>query len=345
MSSAEETRFAQLAAGVSRGDAFNDTTRISAVLSVLNRRRPSCEEVFRDVQAKMARIHADFARPGLLVFAAEDTQGLAGHLWLEASASLRGGSVGRHGAADLHLPGDSALSLRHLLVLVRGGAEALRIRVLDLRTPGGFTSEEGQLLAAVEFDGFAILRAGAHWLFFVPTGGRLPWDARAAEPWDTLPERALKNPRVREVVPRLRLVGGARTSVTNIAAIPGPFSSSEPLCAEGEAVVARLRISGAEHAVLPIGASALERGVLLGRDERCDGRGIFQDNGISRVHALIVREGAEVHLLDVGSMNGTWEGEEEIRARRLEEGVQLRLAMSTQIAWSMGEGDSGRTGR
>ncbi len=345
MDQVDKTRIAQLADGVRREDASNEATHMVCVLRALFQERPSCEWVFHGAQGAMARIHAGFDRPGVVLFAVEDRGGLTGYMWLGASASLRGGTVGRHGAADLHLPGDEALSLRHFVVLVRGGEGALRVRVLDLRTRAGFSSEEGQLLEAVEFDGFAILRAGSHWLFFVPTGGGLPWDPRAAEPWKTLPERTLRNPRTREVVPRLRLVGSERASVTNITSIPGPVSASQPLCAEGEAVAARLLIADAERtALLRIGASALERGLLLGRSDRCDGQLIFREDGISRVHALIVREGEEVHLLDVGSLNGTWEGTREIRSRRLEHGVQLRLAGATRLAWDVEEDPTGRTG-
>lgn len=54
------------------------------------------------------------------------------------------------------------------------------------------------------------------------------------------------------------------------------------------------------------GAAELERGLLLGRFERCHGHRSFQeDKEVSRVHALLLRRGGRTLLVDCASMYGT----------------------------------------
>ena len=55
----------------------------------------------------------------------------------------------------------------------------------------------------------------------------------------------------------------------------------------------------------PVGRSALERGVLVGRYSRCDvGVRAQEDSRLSRVHLLIVRDGDEVFW---GDLPEIWE--------------------------------------
>jgi predicted component of type VI protein secretion system len=55
---------------------------------------------------------------------------------------------------------------------------------------------------------------------------------------------------------------------------------------------------------LPLDASMLARGLLIGRDERCDV--VVPDGYASRVHAVMLELDERLWLIDTGSSNGTW---------------------------------------
>jgi hypothetical protein len=61
--------------------------------------------------------------------------------------------------------------------------------------------------------------------------------------------------------------------------------------------------SGLEQRLL-VGATALHRGMILGRYSRCSGNTSVMTNLVSRVHALVIAIGDQVHIIDAGSTNG-----------------------------------------
>ncbi|HYV47566.1 MAG TPA: FHA domain-containing protein [Myxococcaceae bacterium] len=332
MNDSEWTRFVRLRADVDRDGAENEGTRIAS-----GRERVELVDhgvLFNRHQRRLMQIVRDQARLGVAVFALHRQAGIAGHFWLAATDDLRAGLIGRHGSVDLFLEDDDELSLRHLLVLVRRTpAQDLRIRIADLATPMGFQAEEGGLLRAVEANGTLVLRAASYSLFFFPTGGRCPWNPDAADPWSTLPPRVLaaeaRPPRALPVRRRER-----RSENTDVRFREGPTGSGpEALLQRGERVEGHLSIiHGASEECLAVGARALERGVILGRYSRCTGDTTEMSLEVSRVHAILLRCDGELHLIDAGSTNGTFQGDQEVKCAWVQPGCRYRLGRM-RVQW------------
>lgn len=336
------TRIVRLRPGIDREKLANDTTRVGGPLDVTGLVLGDPERLFNVYQEEMHPIVA--ARgPGVAVFALSKRRGLEGHLWLEApEQGARSGSVGRHSAADLCLPDDEALALRHLAIVVRRVKGTSLVRVIDLRTREGLRDERQQPLHAVESAGLLILSVASYWLVVVPTGMPPPWDPKADSPWSTLPERKLTELEQGPPPEYVKLAGGRRKSYREISwATPlraAMDTTFEALIVENEPPAGHLivRAPSEKPVRIPVGAVALRRGILLGRYSRCDQRELFSDNRISRVHALILELDGTPWIFDVGSTNGTsLDGETDLRAQELVHRGQVYLANTVTLGWEL----------
>ncbi|MHB8876046.1 MAG: FHA domain-containing protein, partial [Myxococcaceae bacterium] len=325
------TRVVRLRADIDRGQARNgrtnylDTCELPRVVLVDH------HALFNHHQRRLHQLLRDYPKPGVAVFALHHQKGIAGHLWLEATEQLRAGTIGRHSKVDLHLPDDEELSLRHLLVLVRRTAGALHLRIADLATPAGFQAEEGGVLRAVTANGTLVLRAASYSLFVLPTGEPPPWDPAAADPWLTLPQRAVVAEARVARSPLSRRQRARETSVTFVAgpAEPGPG----PMRDEGEAVEGMLVITNDDaEQRLSVGASALERGIILGRYSRCSGDTSMMTDAVSRVHAMLIAVEGDAYLVDAGSTNGVFAGKVEVKCAAVEAGCEFSLGGMT-VRW------------
>ena len=244
----------------------------------------------------------DYPKAGVAVFALDESRGIAGNVWLAASGELRAGTLGRHSAVDLYLDDDDALSLRHLLLLVKARGDGVWLRIDDLATPGGFQAEEGKMLRSVEATGPLVLRAASYSFFAFPTGGPLAWNRDA---WSTLPRR-------------------------EFVSEPGPVEPGpEPLVKSGEAIEGQLVMGNAR---LEVGAHALDRGVLLGRYARCSGDTGEMNQDVSRLHAMLARVDGTIHLIDLCSTNGTFKGDAPVKCAPVEPGARYHLGR-TPLRW------------
>jgi len=77
---------------------------------------------------------------------------------------------------------------------------------------------------------------------------------------------------------------------------------------------------------------SLDRGVLLGRYERC-AIPALELGRVSRVHLLLVRVGEEVLAIDTASTNGTWNGGKKVETLLLGESDQLSLGRTLHLHW------------
>src|SRR5512147_1693682 len=127
----------------------NGATVCLPALGAFPRPRPAGPSSFRDAFCR----HYDAIRELLdchravglgLVIASDDA--LEATVWVPAAPDgMNPVIVGRHSHAEVFLPWDPGLSLRHLAVILqRPGAGPGRFRVLDLRTPRAFGDEQGR---------------------------------------------------------------------------------------------------------------------------------------------------------------------------------------------------------
>lgn len=256
---------------------------------------------FCNKQRMMASAVREERRPGLFIFAAHQQYGHVARLWLEASASPRAGTIGRHDEVDLALPLDDALSLRHLLFVVRRTGKGVQFQAIDLEASNGLRLEDGRRVRLAEGNGPLILSASDFLFFCVPTGQPVPWDCDCHNPWSSLKPRAL----TREV----------------------PYGEEAP-----EALAGRLEVTTVAGTRAPgLTASALRRGAMIGRANRCDV--VIPVQTVSRVHVVLLQLEDGLWVMDAGSTNGSWRGDEAFKIGRMVEGAPVQLGWEAELSW------------
>jgi hypothetical protein len=219
----------------------------------------------------------------------------------------------------------------------------VRFRVLDLRSSHPFEDAQGRLFEALEADGPIFLRAGAYTLFLLPREEDAPaWSGSPPEVWAALPQVAYleeaglpSEPAEGEGVDRW---AGCDPSATLVLRLPGPHLVPQDLLGYQEEPYGQLFVRSREGEMrLVLGRSAARRGLLLGRDERCDGsrRGVLSHGAISRVHVLVLEVGGKMYAVDAGSQNGIWLQSERVRLAPLGSGRTVSLAgRVAELEWA-----------
>ncbi|HEY3235219.1 MAG TPA: FHA domain-containing protein [Polyangiaceae bacterium] len=285
---------------------------------------------------------------GLLIFAWEHILGPIGVHRLEAVKHRTNAAiVGRHTACNLSVPDKyHEVSLRHVLVLVRAiSRDEVRIRVIDLNTEGGFFDESGRTLRAVAAEGSVFLRIGRLTLLLLvtdPDDGP-PDDAHDA--YDCIPERVFleeesglfKRPGFRAGADRTlalgvrHLQGGSRATI--VTAQAEPVFSCRALPEHDEAIAGTVRLGHDESPRQPVGLSALRRGIMFGRYERCDLASRDWSDRISRVHFMLIDDHGDTLGVDLASSNGTFRKGERVKVCKLSGDDKVTLAGSIEVGW------------
>ena len=196
--------------------------------------------------------------------------------------------VGGHERCDVVLSRDGDISLRHVLVrATRGRDGQLQLRAIDLRSRCGLLSEDATRCEAIASKGPLFLQVASYVVFLLPTGPAVrPWSRDADETWRGFA------PRNQEILPPpqpLKSRAAPSPDALRLATITIQSSSQEA----GELI--------STHAVW---SDQLERGILVGRDDRCSHGGLEEGN-LSRVHLVLLSVDDEVWAIDTASTNGT----------------------------------------
>lgn len=346
-----KTRIVHLAKGQRREEALNRGTCVVVF------DRPLAPASFRAAftahYEAIRRECTEFAQAGLAIIAIDIIQNsLAGSVCMAAKIDMPNAAiVGRHGMADLYLDGDLGLSLRHLAIITSplvSSHDEVRFRIVDLRTETAFADEHGKPFEALMAEGPLFVRCGQYALFVIPTGDPTMWPDSAEDGWECIPERVYLNGAAAEPDRWQRLARGRvkaraaveedgprqkkRDAVTMVHSMAGPVRARTRLVAPGEEPIGTLRISSkAGVQTIALGAQAAGQGVLLGRYERCDidGVNVLTEQGISRVHLLIIDIDGRLYAIDTASTHGTWLGDEderEVRVLAVAAGTRIKLA-------------------
>jgi hypothetical protein len=332
----EVSRVVNLAHGIYRQAAQNLDTQMSGFTSGTSfnfhdERVEPLEACFKRVHWDLWRMINQQPKLGCLTAVVHESRGIVGYGWVAASSHPRALHIGRHGSVDLHVPFDESLSLRHLLLLVRARGSTVRVRALDLSSSLGLSDELGKKVIACEVDGFVGFRAAGLAVFICPTGGELPWNPSALNPWATLPERVYHDHFLgRRSVAAAPAVLAGQTLVERFAAPPtlvgDPHFSKSPI---GHLEI----LDGIEPLLIEVGTKAFEQGVLLGRDGRCRGARLIVDISVSRVHLLLLRLDGQLLAIDTGSTNGTYYQGRKIQCSALQPGEPLSLGSHVRMRW------------
>ena len=197
----------------------------------------SFERLFRENYPAIRELLNRHREAGLaLVVVRKD--GLEASAWLAAKeGEINPCIIGRHSSADVFLPSDPSLSLRHLAVILyrREEERPVRFRVLDLRTATAFADEEGNRLEAVEAQGPLMLQCASFAILLFPSGGsNEPWPEDPDVAWRRIPERVYLERECADPARWLAPGGGARRAVpqaieagdrnrTLVDSFPGPI--------------------------------------------------------------------------------------------------------------------------
>ena len=302
--------------------------------------RPSFEEVFEQVwPSARPRLTDPDSGPGYLLAAVDPAGGHALH-WLDAEESRSHHAIiGRHSECQLRLAGDDRISLRHLLASAwsRGGQP--RLRLLDLRTHHGLELEDGSVAAGLAANGSAFARLGGSALLCLRRGS-VPWPESGEAAWASIPIRehepvSSAAPRVR-IRRRLQLVGDQTSGGANgtlITALRAPLDLSD-LPPQPRTALGVLHLPDGRCCWLR--ADALDRGVLIGRDDRCplEAVDLSDDCGaVSRVHLALVRDPTGLWAVDAASTNGTRGDGHRGLAFPLRRATELRLGGQLKFRW------------
>ena len=183
------TRVVWLRRGQAREDSPNDATIVlSTFRGWLGEPDPgigppaSFEEAFRLHYSAIRELLNDQTQSGLGLVAV-GADGVEAAAWFGArDDDANPLIVGRHSSAEVFLPSDPGLSLRHLAVILhrRRPGSPIRFRVLDLRTSTGFEDEQGRTLEALASEGPLMVRCASLAIMMFPAGvsnARWPEDA------------------------------------------------------------------------------------------------------------------------------------------------------------------------
>lgn len=294
-------------------------------------------------------------QPGVAILVAEVgfPYEIKGLIWVRPGDLPKAVIIGRHSHCDIRVESvHTELSLRHLAVLVHWSDHGLTARILDLETASGFADETGSGLRSVTFAGSAFFSLGSLAFAVLETGRGEPLHGPEAF-YDALP------PRVR-VEERGSKGGGRRADpvvfratvreadepspepreVTQVVSRqPSTYLTDPP---QGGQTLGRLQVwqkgHGGDHL---ISDRAMDRGVMLGRYERCSL--LVDGTSVSRVHLLLIRCDDRWVVVDTASTNGVFrhEGDRqvEVSVAALEDGARFTFG-DAEFTWYAAEGPS-----
>jgi hypothetical protein len=275
--------------------------------------------IFRKHFTGLRAAHHAQPHEGVLIAAVDANGVFDGHAHLRLPPSgIAHLVVGRHERCDVVLSRDNDVSLRHVLLRATRGAHGqIHLRAIDLRSRCGLLNEDGTRCEAIASKGPLFLQIASYTVFLLPTGPSVkPWSHDADETWRGFA------PRSQEILPPPQPLKSR--------AAPGP----------GSIRLATITIqsnspdSGDLTSTHAVWSDQLERGILVGRDDRCSHGGVEEGN-LSRVHLVLLSVDDEVWAIDTASTNGSrlLDGPP-FRQLLLSGETHLLLADALSVRWS-----------
>ncbi len=246
--------------------------------------------------------------------------------------------VGRHSQCDLQLQ-HSDVALRQLAIHIahNSTAKAPLLRLWDLHTGKSMLSEDGNKIESLASNGPVFLSLGRYHIAIVPLGlipNRMPTTMKEA--WASLPQRtflsALGEGSSQTLLPE-RFGGPSRS--TSITLLPSSIGLREveknPVAHHRRIATLTLR---SEDMCLTyhVGHEHLERGILIGRYNRCLGSGF--DRSVSRVHLLLATIAGEIIAIDSASTVGCRISSLRIKSLHLNSETKIHLSKHSFLRWT-----------
>jgi hypothetical protein len=325
-------------------EAVNERTQIMDPRWGL-RASPTFAAAFKKHFGRIKQAIEAIAQPGCLVVAVRGdivaTKVLPSGPTVGPGAAL---VIGRHEQCGFCLGDDPTIALRHLLVRASSDEQgAPEVRLLDLKTGQGFFVEGAGICEAAIIDGPAFLSVGCYGLMLFPTQSDIRWRNSPEDAWTELPHQCVVDRRNIELISEIEarpkpIVGRRLEHETHITVIIG---SCEARLHKYESdfpadTVATLTLSGGTNEIVyTVSQRDLSRGVLVGRYDRCGIGGTCGrlDEGVSRVHLLLLEESGKVLAIDMASSNGTTLDAHPLSVAVIGDQTVFRLGKSNELVW------------
>lgn len=318
-------------------DGRRAVSRATRILSAPVEPKASFAATFRAIFRELAPIYNAFDKDGLLCVAAREDGTLAAYVHLPILSEQGAfGVIGRHDCCGLTLK-DEDISLRHALVRVsRQGLGEPRVRLIDLGSSNTFRTEDGQSCKSVLAEGPLFVHLLGYQLYLFPTGTLAVsrWEATAEATWHSFPERVYLDQRIPERMNREARRGapaGRARRQTYMTLLPAAQHLRAKPGAGGNIVGTILLSAENTQIAHRVSAEDLERGVLIGRYERCQLAGA--SHSLSRVHLVLLLDGGDIWAVDTASLNGTIVDGQKISAIVLDREVELKLPAGMGMRW------------
>jgi hypothetical protein len=263
--------------------------------------------------------------------------------------------VGRDSHADLRFNSDFTMHQRHVMVrLARTRRRGMTLRIFSLTNEATFCLENGKRACDVVSEGDVFVRVGeSAVLAFVVDGELLKgWnDVSALDVWRSLPPRLVKSDGTHqrvveeengtEIVRSRKQIEEAKLQAANDLPYREPTIEFR---LPSEKTLRRGRVSGVVISVRTergtiacnFANDRLSQPITLGRDANCD---VTIDDeaceAISRVHAVLVREGSGFWLHDAASKEGVTVEGESARCAYVRDGTAVVLAGIAIVTFAM----------
>ena len=290
------------------------------------------------------------SKSDLIVFAYEDSFPLQVLNLEQHSHEIKSLILGRHTQCPLRLT-DPAVSLRHLVLILYPRNTDFQYQLIDLNSGTGFSVDDKDC-RSMWANGASFIRILQYNLLFI-VPDQINWDAVDHEIIEQITRRRYEGnaeqrfqPSAVELKPpqhfftNLENIHNSKEreelehDITNSISIQLPPVWLDKNTKQLPVVELDIHFQKKKKRIL-IGAKQLERGVLVGRYDRC---GIFfvsddEYNPISRVHCLFISIDGTKYVIDTASTNGTTVVHEPIQQRILSSTSLVILAESLFISW------------
>ena len=288
------------------------------------------KQLVYDAYEELRPLIEEHRDPGLLAVAVKKSGRVLTSKWLPSvTGKTKTMSIGRHSCCDLRIPiRHRDISLRHAMVLFQSLPLAkTSLRVIDLHTPLGLWDEDGASFQACESNGSMFLQIGDIYLILLLTQNWKPTES-AHDAYLQIPDRISVEASDFDEgdLERSTLIRKRKSTVMFGGFDQEQYDKGEPL--------GHLQLSGPRgFECLTVTPELIDRGLLVGRYERCAFTEDQADGHLSRVHLLFIRNGPELLAIDTGSSNGSYHDDLEFRCLRIRGNTKIHLTKEITLSW------------
>ena len=291
------------------------------------------------------RTECSETKDDLVVFAFEGSLSIGSQSLSRHSQDIKTTIIGRHSQCPLRLLSPS-ISLRHAILILYPQQFDFQYQLIDLNSTMGFSLEEEESTYSIWANGAVFFRIQQYSFFIIPPK-QFDWKQQKDNIWQQLSTRnyewsnqkrisqtnynILKPDPVPEAPSKNTLDLDDKSNSISIQR--PPLWLNEANIDEPSACLEIIFKEGLKR--IFFNEEMLERGVLIGRYERCGVslQACAEFNPVSRVHCLLLYVMGTTYIIDTASTNGTCVFHEHITQKKLIHRAPIILAETLIMSW------------